>query len=155
MRLERPSHTTLCHEEAHCGVANIMYVVFPDLFRFYPNCNHGQYDHWETSCTSLLSSGAPSPPVHKTQNMLVIDTLMKSLMLIAGTSFSDWQNTFRQQLGIVLTHILALLWNPHCQECFYQRKFLLSDTICTESQLNQGTDAEISDDKRSSHRIVY
>ena len=28
---------TLCHEQAHCGFTSIMYILFPDLPRFYCN----------------------------------------------------------------------------------------------------------------------
>ena len=54
-------------------------------------------------CLALLyqSSGATSPPIHKIQNMLVIDVLMRSFLPIASTHFSDQQNMFRQQLRIV------------------------------------------------------
>ena len=31
LHLERPSHTTLHHEEAHCDVTNIIYVLFTIL----------------------------------------------------------------------------------------------------------------------------
>ena len=46
-------------------------------------------------------SGAASPPIHKTQDMLVIDALTRSFPPIVGIHFSDRQNMFRQQLRIV------------------------------------------------------
>ena len=40
-------------------------------------------------------------------------------------------------------------------ECVYQREFLLCDTIDTDSEAKHGKDAEISNNKRSSHRIIF
>ena len=68
IRLERPSHTRLCHEQADCGVANVMYVLFPGLPRFCCNWSHGndflhfsakvqvQPDHLSTKHRTCLSS---------------------------------------------------------------------------------------------------
>ena len=40
-------------------------------------------------------------------------------------------------------------------ECVQQRELFLSDTIGTAFKAKHGTDAKISDERRSSHRIVY
>ena len=92
---------TRYYEQAHYSVENIMYVLFLDLRRSYYTLSHGHGNHWESSCTSLSSSSTPSPPIHKTQNMLVINVLIRFFLQIVNTHFSNQQNRFKQQLRIV------------------------------------------------------
>ena len=101
VRLERPSRTTLRHEETHCDGTNIIYVLFPNSLRFCCNGSHGHHNHAESSCTSVPSSGAVSPPIHKAQNILVvIYAILRSFLLSTGTSSTNGYNTVRQPISM-------------------------------------------------------
>ena len=68
------------------------------------------------------NSGAPSSPVHKIQNMFVIDALIRSFVLIAGTYVSDRQKQVRKktqnclQQESLLNCALLILMNVFIKE---------------------------------------